>query len=130
MLCHAGTRFELLLFTKNTGEDWRAVDLHVHVHIMLAVELSVVFSTCVGGRQGFQIVLVVNLSGGKGRRLICDISINGMRPDQDDTFLAERFVKAFIPLVATELAFEKPIATLRAGSPHYAIVTVRVMFEV
>jgi hypothetical protein len=93
MLDHVGARFETLLLAQETGDNFRAVDLHVHVQFVLAVEHSLAFSTCKVGRR-----------------------------KSGDAILAARAAIAFHPLVATELAVGTPDTAFRAAPPHSSIL--------
>jgi len=115
MLDHVGARFETLLLAQETGDNFRAVDLHVHVQFVLAVEHSLAFSTCKVGRRRKS-----GLDGyekGIGR---CDKGID--RLSTDDAILAARAAIAFHPLVATELAVGTPDTAFRAAPPHSSIL--------
>ncbi len=97
VLDHVGARFETFLPAQDTCDNFRAVDLHVHVQFVLAVEHSSAFSTCkVRWRKSGNI-------------------------STDDTIFAARAAITFHKLVATELAVGAPITAFRAVPPHCSI---------
>jgi len=102
VLDHVGAAFEMSLSAQDARDGARAMDLHVHVQLVLVLELSVAFRTIVGRRM-----------------LICDDGgTDGGMVSRDDAIHAARVAVAFHPLVTTEFAIGAPITALRAVPPH------------